>query len=44
MGVAMLVAVAAFGRVDIAAFSAVFFLVQVLVLVPLALLLGQRAG
>ena len=43
MGVAMLVAVAAFGRVDIAAFSAVFFLVQVLVLVPLALLLGQRA-
>ena len=43
MAVAMLVAVAAFGRADIAAFAAVFFLVQVLVLVPLALLLGQRA-
>jgi BASS family bile acid:Na+ symporter len=44
MAVATLVAVAAFGRIDIAAFAAVFFLVQVLVLVPLALLLGQRAG
>jgi len=44
MAVATLVAVAAFGRVDIAAFAAVFFLVQVLVLVPLALLLGRRAG
>ena len=44
MAVATLVAVAAFGRVDIAAFSAVFFLVQVLVLVPLALLLGRCAG
>ena len=44
MAVATLLAVAAFGRVDIAAFAAVFFLVQVLVLVPLALLLGQRAG
>jgi len=44
MAVATLVAVAAFGRVDIAAFAAVFFLVQVLVLVPLALLLGQRAS
>ncbi|MBL8539667.1 MAG: bile acid:sodium symporter [Betaproteobacteria bacterium] len=41
MAVASLLAVAAFGRVDIAAFAAVFFLVQVIVLVPLALLLGQ---
>lgn len=41
MAVASLLAVAAFGRVDIAAFAAVFFLVQVLVLIPLALLLGQ---
>lgn len=44
MAVATLVAVAAFGRVDIAAFAAVFFLVQVLVLLPLALVLGRRAG
>jgi BASS family bile acid:Na+ symporter len=41
MAVASLLAVAALGRVDIAAFAAVFFLVQVLVLVPLALLLGR---
>jgi len=44
LAVATLLAVAAFGRVDIAAFAAVFFLMQVLVLVPLALLLGRRAG
>lgn len=41
MAVASLLAVAAFGQVDIAAFAAVFFLVQVLVLMPLALFLGQ---
>jgi len=44
MAVAMLVAVAAFGRVDIAAFAAVLFLVQVLVFVPLALLLRRGEG
>jgi BASS family bile acid:Na+ symporter len=41
MAVASLLAVAALGRVDIAAFAAMFFLVQVLVLLPLALLLGR---
>ena len=43
MGVAMLVGVAAFGRLDIAAFAAVFFLVQVAVLLPLAGLMARSA-
>ncbi len=42
MGVAMLIGVAAFGRLDIAAFAAVFFLVQVAVLLPLAASMARR--
>jgi BASS family bile acid:Na+ symporter len=41
---ATLIAVGAVGRVDVAAFAAVFFVVQVLMLVPLALFLRGRSS
>jgi len=44
VAIATLIAVAMQGRADVAAFGAVFFLVQVLLLVPFARCLAARAG